>query len=106
MLVESLTENSKTSIKFTPLHISWYLIVIYIISDEQHSVPIQMMGNYQEYLKKQASPLRELENTPSRVHMFGNPFKVNKVSFKVNKVSFILYFVGYKTDFFSIPKQS
>lgn len=47
-------------------------------TDEQHSVPIQMMGNYQEYLKKQASPLRELENTPSRVHMFGNPFKVNK----------------------------
>ena len=37
------------------------------------------MGNYQEHLKKQPSPLRELENTPSRVHMFGNPFKVNKV---------------------------
>ena len=69
---ESFPENSKTSM---------YHIAIYIISDEQHSVPIQMMGNYQEYLKKQASPLRELENTPSRVHMFGNPFKVNKVSF-------------------------
>lgn len=47
-------------------------------TDEQHSAPIQQMGNYQEYLKKQPSPLRELENTPSRVHMFGNPFKVNK----------------------------
>ena len=51
----------------------------HIFSDEQHSVPIQQMGNYQEHLKKQPSPLRELENTPSRVHMFGNPFKVNKV---------------------------
>ncbi|KAK3590010.1 hypothetical protein CHS0354_035043 [Potamilus streckersoni] len=46
--------------------------------DQIHSVPIQQMGNYQEYLKKQPNPLRELENTPTRVHMFGNPFKVNK----------------------------
>lgn len=40
------------------------------------------MGNYQEYLKKlhsESPPLRQLENTPTRVHMFGNPFKVNKV---------------------------
>ena len=36
------------------------------------------MGNYQEVLKKQPPALRELENTPTRLHMFGNPFKVNK----------------------------
>ena len=37
------------------------------------------MGNYQDYLKKQPPPLRELENAPARLHTFGNPFKV-KVS--------------------------
>ncbi|XP_060595337.1 integrator complex subunit 6-like [Ruditapes philippinarum] len=50
-------------------------------TDELHSVPIGQMGNYQEYLKKiysESPPLRQLENTPTRVHMFGNPFKVNK----------------------------
>ncbi|KAL5005014.1 hypothetical protein ScPMuIL_018470 [Solemya velum] len=46
--------------------------------DQLHSIPVQQMGNYQDYLKKQPSPLRELENTPVRLHMFGNPFKVNK----------------------------
>lgn len=44
--------------------------------DQMHNVPIQQMGNYQDYLKKQPPLLRELENQPSRVHMFGNPFKV------------------------------
>ncbi|XP_052801823.1 integrator complex subunit 6-like [Mya arenaria] len=50
-------------------------------TDELHSVPIGQMGNYQEYLKKvnlESPALRPLENTPTRVHMFGNPFKVNK----------------------------
>ncbi|KAL4220725.1 Integrator complex subunit 6 [Mactra antiquata] len=50
-------------------------------TDELHSVAIGQMGNYQEYLKKlhsESPPLRQLENTPTRVHMFGNPFKVNK----------------------------
>jgi integrator complex subunit 6 len=46
--------------------------------DQLHSIPVQQMGNYQEYLKKQPSPLRELETAPVRQHMFGNPFKVNK----------------------------
>jgi len=46
--------------------------------DERHRVPIATMGNYQEVLKKQPPALRELENTPTRLHMFGNPFKVNK----------------------------
>lgn len=55
-----------------------------LLSDELHCVPIGQMGNYQEYLKKlhsESPPLRQLENTPTRVHMFGNPFKVNKVQF-------------------------
>ncbi|XP_041359584.1 integrator complex subunit 6-like [Gigantopelta aegis] len=46
--------------------------------DQLHSIPVQQMGNYQEYLKKLPSPLRELESAPVRLHMFGNPFKVNK----------------------------
>ena len=36
------------------------------------------MGNYQDYLKKQPLPLREIESSPVRQHMFGNPFKINK----------------------------
>ena len=51
------------------------------LQDEQqlHNIPVQQMGNYQEYLKKQPQGLRELETAPVRQHMFGNPFKVNKV---------------------------
>ena len=59
------------------------------VTDELHSVPIGQMGNYQEHLKKvnqETPPLRPLENTPTRVHMFGNPFKVNKVSGQLNVV--------------------
>merc|ERR1719495_468179 len=47
-------------------------------SDTRHSLPIGQMGNYQDYLKKQPLPLRELESAPVRQHMFGNPFKTNK----------------------------
>ena len=46
--------------------------------DQLHSLPISQMGNYQEYLKRMPMPLRELESTPVRQHMFGNPFKVDK----------------------------
>merc|ERR1719435_734388 len=46
--------------------------------DTRHSLPIAQMGNYQDYLKKQPMPLRELESQPVRQHMFGNPFKINK----------------------------
>ncbi|XP_062585335.1 integrator complex subunit 6-like, partial [Saccostrea cucullata] len=44
--------------------------------DQAHSIPVQQMGNYQDYLKKQPAPLRELETSPARLHTFGNPFKV------------------------------
>ncbi|XP_013400785.1 integrator complex subunit 6 [Lingula anatina] len=46
--------------------------------DQMHSIPVQEMGNYQEYLKKAPQPLREIDTQPVRLHMFGNPFKVNK----------------------------
>jgi len=44
-----------------------------------HSMPVSQMGNYQEYLKRMTSPLREVESMPVRQHMFGNPFKIDKV---------------------------
>uniref|UniRef100_A0A1B6HDR4 VWFA domain-containing protein n=1 Tax=Homalodisca liturata TaxID=320908 RepID=A0A1B6HDR4_9HEMI len=46
--------------------------------DYIHSMPVSQMGNYQEYLKRMPSPLREVESTPVRQHMFGNPFKIDK----------------------------
>lgn len=48
-----------------------------------HSMPVSQMGNYQEYLKRMPSPLREVESTPVRQHMFGNPFKIDKVTFEI-----------------------
>uniref|UniRef100_A0A2R5LEQ1 Putative dead box rna helicase n=1 Tax=Ornithodoros turicata TaxID=34597 RepID=A0A2R5LEQ1_9ACAR len=45
---------------------------------ELHSLPVSQMGNYQEYLKRMPTPLREIESTPVRQHMFGNPFKIEK----------------------------
>ena len=64
---------------------------MFYVVDELHSVPIGQMGNYQEYLKKiysESPPLRQLENTPTRVHMFGNPFKVNQVCADTEKSNF------------------
>ncbi|XP_034943678.1 integrator complex subunit 6 [Chelonus insularis] len=46
--------------------------------DFVHSMPVAQMGNYQEYLKRMTPPLREIESTPVRQHMFGNPFKIDK----------------------------
>ncbi|XP_039274960.1 integrator complex subunit 6 [Nilaparvata lugens] len=46
--------------------------------DNLHSMPVSQMGNYQEYLKKMQPSLREVESTPVRQHMFGNPFKIDK----------------------------
>ena len=39
--------------------------------DSKHILPIGQMGNYQDYLKKMPVPLREIESTPVRQHMFG-----------------------------------
>jgi len=59
-------------------------------SDTRHSLPIGQMGNYQDYLKKQPLPLRELESQPVRQHMFGNPFKINKNLMMTDEVSGIV----------------
>ena len=56
--------------------------------DQLHNIPVQQMGNYQEYLKKMPPSLRELETAPVRQHMFGNPFKVNKVSHQLLLIGF------------------
>lgn len=52
---------------------------VFFILDLVHSMPVSQMGNYQEYLKRMTSPLREVESMPVRQHMFGNPFKIDKV---------------------------
>lgn len=46
--------------------------------DFGHCLPISDMGNYQEYLKNKETPLREIEPTNVRQHMFGNPYKKDK----------------------------
>ncbi|XP_063239498.1 integrator complex subunit 6 [Bacillus rossius redtenbacheri] len=46
--------------------------------DFAHCMPVGQMGNYQEYVKRLPSPLREIESAPVRQHMFGNPFKIDK----------------------------
>lgn len=53
-------------------------------------MPVSQMGNYQEYLKRMTSPLREVESMPVRQHMFGNPFKIDKVC-----DTFITYIILY-----------
>lgn len=60
----------------------------YEIQDEDalHSIPIKEMSNYDEYprMNGQAPPLREIDAQPVRQHVFGNPFKVNKVTFDLH----------------------
>eukprot|EP00112_Aurelia_sp_Birch-Aquarium-sp1_P009912 Seg2145.2 transcript_id=Seg2145.2/GoldUCD/mRNA.D3Y31 product="Integrator complex subunit 6" protein_id=Seg2145.2/GoldUCD/D3Y31 len=45
--------------------------------DQKHFMAIGQMGNYQEYLKMVA-PLREVDPGQSRLHAFGNPFKLKQ----------------------------
>ncbi|CAK9293256.1 unnamed protein product [Gordionus sp. m RMFG-2023] len=54
---------------------------------EKNQLPINQMGNYQDYLKKNEIPLRQLDNTNTvvRQHLFGNPFKVDKRSMMVDE---------------------
>lgn len=55
-------------------------------------MPVSQMGNYQEYLKRIPSPLREVESTPVRQHTFGNPFKIDKVSL-VCVITLVFFFL-------------
>ncbi|XP_060663420.1 integrator complex subunit 6 [Drosophila nasuta] len=50
----------------------------FVAKDSGHCLPIAEMGNYQEYLKNKDNPLREIEPTNVRQHMFGNPYKKDK----------------------------
>ncbi|XP_041482664.1 integrator complex subunit 6-like isoform X1 [Lytechinus variegatus] len=50
--------------------------VRFMNEDKFHNIPIGEMGNYQEYLKRIPSPLREADPAPARLHTFGNPFKL------------------------------
>ncbi|XP_076454047.1 integrator complex subunit 6-like isoform X2 [Babylonia areolata] len=59
--------------------------------EERHNVPVQQMGNYQEQLKKQPPALRPIDNQPARLHMFGNPFKVNKQNMMVDEAEDALF---------------
>lgn len=50
-----------------------------VLSDQLHSIAIAEMGNYQDFLKHVAPPLREADaDQPKRLHTFGNPFKLDK----------------------------
>ncbi|XP_053228963.1 integrator complex subunit 6-like isoform X2 [Podarcis raffonei] len=51
-----------------------------------HSVPVAQMGNYQEYLKRMPSLLREIDpDQPKRLHTFGNPFKQDKKGMMIDE---------------------
>lgn len=66
---------------YTCMYVCMYSICFFsgYFSDSLHSVPVAQMGNYQEYLKTLASPLREIDpDQPKRLHTFGNPFKQDK----------------------------
>ncbi|XP_032992883.1 integrator complex subunit 6-like isoform X2 [Lacerta agilis] len=54
--------------------------------DCNHSVPVAQMGNYQEYLKRMPSLLREIDpDQPTRLHTFGNPFKQDKKGMMIDE---------------------
>ena len=61
-----------------------------LAGETHHEVSMHEMGDYQSYKERQARlpessspPLRELEEAPVRLHAFGNPFKVAKVSARI-----------------------
>ncbi|XP_014313633.1 integrator complex subunit 6-like isoform X1 [Myotis lucifugus] len=60
--------------------------IVGLDEDSLHSVPVAQMGNYQEYLKTLASPLREIDpDQPKRLHTFGNPFKQDKKGMMIDE---------------------
>ncbi|XP_001354454.4 integrator complex subunit 6 [Drosophila pseudoobscura] len=67
-LVEEIARMRETFLRPTLL----------VAKDSGHCLPISEMGNYQEYLKNKDNPLREIEPTNVRQHMFGNPYKKDK----------------------------
>lgn len=71
-LIDDIAAMRDTFFKFTPFGGNIHT------RDAGHCLPISEMGNYQEYLKNKATPLREIEPTNVRQHMFGNPYKKDK----------------------------
>uniref|UniRef100_W8B9W3 Integrator complex subunit 6-A n=1 Tax=Ceratitis capitata TaxID=7213 RepID=W8B9W3_CERCA len=69
-LLEEIARMRETVLRSTPTSL--------IAKDSGHCLPIAEMGNYQEYLKNKDNPLREIEPTNVRQHMFGNPYKKDK----------------------------
>jgi integrator complex subunit 6 len=70
--------------------------------DSKHSLPISQMGNYQDYLKKMPVPLREIESTPVRQHMFGKNinFKEKQRVLLINVLAALVF------NFFDVLKIS
>uniref|UniRef100_A0A1L8DAQ1 Putative dead box rna helicase n=1 Tax=Nyssomyia neivai TaxID=330878 RepID=A0A1L8DAQ1_9DIPT len=71
-LIDEIAKMRENFFKLPTTGISVYT------KDAGHCLPISEMGNYQEYLKNKETPLREIEPTNVRQHMFGNPYKKDK----------------------------
>ncbi|GAB0096773.1 Integrator complex subunit 6 [Sergentomyia squamirostris] len=71
-LIDEIAKMRENFFKLPTTGISVYT------KDTGHCLPISEMGNYQEYLKNKETPLREIEPTNVRQHMFGNPYKKDK----------------------------
>lgn len=71
-LIDEILNMRDNFFKFPTCHINL------LSRDAGHSLPISEMGNYQDYLKRREQPLKELEPTSHRQHMFGNPYKRDK----------------------------
>lgn len=71
-LIDEILNMRDNFFKFPTCHINL------LSRDAGHSLPISEMGNYQDYLKRREQPLKELEPTNHRQHMFGNPYKRDK----------------------------
>ncbi|MFH4974822.1 hypothetical protein AB6A40_001531 [Gnathostoma spinigerum] len=60
-------------------------------AEDLHCLPINQMGNYQEYIRSLEAigrgPLREVEPQAIRAHAFGNPFKIDKKNMTVDEVN-------------------
>ena len=69
-------KGGETFYNFIFLQYSHVMVFLFVV-DQKHFMAIGQMGNYQEYLKMVA-PLREVDPGQSRLHAFGNPFKLKQ----------------------------
>ncbi|MES1903205.1 MAG: Integrator complex subunit 6, partial [Paramarteilia canceri] len=59
-----------------------------------HHLPVSQSGNYNEYVSRAETPLRDIFPLPGRVNMFGNPFKLNKPITSVDEADEVDNIVG------------